>query len=154
MKISKKLTVVAILLSFLIVSNFIAFSLIGKNVVNASSTTDNILLQYEWPQFQGDKSFTRFSDGPAPDAPDILWKTNITGIQSYLTAFNGKVYVCTKTSVYALDRETGAIIWNTTVPAPGRWPVAYKIDNTHMIVGNCSLDPEKGKIQPLRIRMP
>jgi outer membrane protein assembly factor BamB len=104
------------------------------------------LLQYEWPQFQGDSSFTRFSTGPAPEAPDILWKTNITGIQSYVAAFNGKVFVTTKTAVFALDRETGSILWNTTVPAPGPWPAVYKIDETHLVIGNSSLDIDTGRI--------
>ncbi len=76
------------------------------------------MLQYEWPQFQGDSSFTRFSSGPAPEAPDFLWKTNITGIQSYVVAFSGKVFVTTKTTVFALDKETGEILWDTLVPDP------------------------------------
>ena len=49
-------------------------------------------------------------------SPDILWKTTIKGIQSYVTAFNGKVLVTTATNVIALDKDTGAIIWNTTLP--------------------------------------
>jgi len=113
---------------------------------NGNSAKYGNLLQYEWPQLQGDPSFTRFSAGPAPEAPDILWKTNITGIQSYVSAFNGKVFVTTKTTVFALDRETGNIIWNTTVPAPGPWPAVYKIDDAHMVVGNSCLDPETGRI--------
>ena len=75
-----------------------------------------------------------------------MWKANITGIQSYISAFNGKVFVCTKTTVFALDKDTGSIVWSTTVPAPGRWPAVYKIDETHMVVGNSSLDIETGRI--------
>jgi outer membrane protein assembly factor BamB len=115
----------------------------------SASVTGNIsqdLLQYEWPQIQGDASSTRFSAGPSPETGDILWKANITGIQSYISAFNGKLFVCTKTGVYALDKDTGRIIWNTAVPSPGRWPAVYKIDETHMVVGNSSLDIETGKI--------
>jgi len=113
--------------------------------VNDASEYD-ALLQYEWPQLQGDSSFTRFSAGPAPEAPDFLWKTNITGIQSYVSAFNGKVFVTTKTTVFALDRKTGSIVWNATVPDPGPWPAVYKIDNTHMVVGNSCLVSETGSI--------
>jgi outer membrane protein assembly factor BamB len=112
--------------------------------MNAASNVD--LLQYEWPQFQGDSAFTRFSAGPAPETSDILWKTNITGIQSYVSAFDGKVFVTTKTAVFALDRETGSVIWNTTVPAPGPWPAVYKIDDTHLVIGNSSLNIETGRI--------
>ncbi len=41
---------------------------------------------------QGDSLNTRFSAGPAPITSNVLWKANITGIQPYLTAFNGKIY--------------------------------------------------------------
>jgi outer membrane protein assembly factor BamB len=149
MKFTKLLLVIAALILLLIASLFVKDIYFNVNVDKTSSTGtggSDALLQYEWPQLQGDPSFTRFSAGPAPQAPDMLWKTNITGIQSYVTAFNGKVFVTTKTSVFALDRETGSIIWNTTVPAPGLWPAVYKIDDTHLVVGNSSLDVETGRI--------
>lgn len=114
---------------------------------NSSVPPARDLLQYEWPQFAGDSSFTRYSTGPAPEAPDILWKTNVTGIHSYISAFNGKIFVTTNQSaVLALDGETGAIVWDTTVPAPGLWPSVHKIDNNHMIVGNSCLDPNTGQL--------
>jgi outer membrane protein assembly factor BamB len=130
------------------------FSNSGRSSVAASSlpmgsvvsTNDNGLLQYEWPQFQGDSAFTRFSSGPAPEAPDLLWKTNITGIQAYISAFNGKVFVTTNTTVLALDKETGSIVWNITVPALGPWPAVFKIDDSHMVVGSSCLNPETGLI--------
>jgi outer membrane protein assembly factor BamB len=116
----------------------------GNANANVTSETDN-LLQYEWPQLQGNPSFTRFSAGPAPEAPDMLWKMNITGIQSSIVAFNGKVFVVTLTAVFALDRTTGSIIWNTTLPQSD-WLSVYKIDDAHMVVGNSCLDPETGSI--------
>jgi outer membrane protein assembly factor BamB len=106
----------------------------------------DILLQYEWPQSQGDAAFTRFSAGPAPEAPDILWKGNVTGIQPYITAFNGMIFVSTKTAVFALDRETGQILWNTTIPAPGDWPQIFEVDSTHLVAGSSCLDPATGEI--------
>jgi outer membrane protein assembly factor BamB len=154
MRTPKTLLVATVLALLLIVSEFAAISIFSGNAVNVSNApipiagTSNYsdLQQYEWPQFQGDASFTRFSAGPAPDAPDILWKTNITDIQSYISAFNGMVFVTTKTTVFALDTETGSVIWNTTVPAPGRWPAVYKIDDTHMVVGSSCLDIATGRI--------
>jgi hypothetical protein len=100
-----------------------------KNLANAQPivvdpSIDHSLLKYEWPQFQGDSSFTRFSAGPAPEASDILWKADIPGISSYVSAFNGYVYVTTKTEVYALDRTSGDVIWKSSVPAR---PLAFSV---------------------------
>jgi outer membrane protein assembly factor BamB len=154
MRIPKHSAAVAILALLFISSSFAAISTLQGNPVTPSTMLANTsaassygdLLQYEWPQLQGDASFTRFSAGPAPNAPDIMWKTNITGIQSYITAFNGKVFVTNSTTIFALDEKTGSTIWNTTVPAPSRWPTAYKIDDTHMVIGKSCLDPETGSI--------
>ena len=154
MRIPKHSSALAILALLFISSSFVAISTLQGNPDTSSNVLANTsgasryddLLQYEWPQFQGDASFTRFSAGPAPNAPDIMWKTNITGIQSYITAFDGKVFAANSTTIFALDEKTGIIIWNTTVPAPGRWPTAYKIDDTHMVIGKSCLDPETGSI--------
>jgi len=87
----------------------------------------------EWTQINGGPSMTRFAAGTAPNTPNILWKANISGIQPYLTAFNGKIYVCSTTTAYALNQE-GEIVWQTDFPEPTHWPVAYKIDDTHMVI--------------------
>jgi outer membrane protein assembly factor BamB len=154
MRISKHLYAVSALILLLILSDFVVFSNLERSTVDASSALGNVdvtanddnLLQYEWPQFQGDASFTRFSAGPAPDTSAILWKANITGIQSYIAAFDGMIFVCTNTSVVALDKETGNIIWKKAIPMSGTWPVAYKIDNSHMLVESSCLDPKTGNI--------
>jgi len=121
----------------------------GTTLLSTSTNVfdDRIALSaYEWPQFCGDPEFTRFSAGPAPEAPDVLWKAEIPGIQSYISAFNDKIFVTTMTQVYALDGETGETIWNTTVPSPGPWPTVYKIDEKHMVVGSSCFDPETGRL--------
>jgi len=135
MKISKPIKIVGgLLLVVLAISTVLGmvnfFGLTGNT--HAPSETGN-LLQYEWPQLQGNPSFTRFSAGPAPETSDMLWKANITGIQSSIVAFNGKVFVVTLTSVFALDRTTGNVIWNTTLPQSESWLSVYKIDDAHMV---------------------
>jgi outer membrane protein assembly factor BamB len=107
---------------------------------------DDDLLQYEWPQIHGDPGFTRFSEGPAPESSAILWKTTIDGIQSYVTAFNGKVLVTTATNVIALDKDTGVIIWNTSLPGNMRWPAVFKIDEKRLVVAEYCLEIETGEI--------
>ena len=153
MRIRKGCSWFAVVIAFaLLLSEVGVLFPIQGNVANAQAISaengagSESLLQYEWPQFEGGASATRFSAGPGPEAGDIMWRTNITGIQSYLSAFNGKVFVSTRNTVFALDKDTGEIVWSTRVPSPGRWPAVYKIDESHMVVGNHSLDIETGRI--------
>lgn len=153
MRVSKHLYAVSALILLLILSDFVVFSNLGRSAVDASSALGNVdvtanddnLLQYEWPQFQGDSSFTRFSAGPAPDTSNILWKANITGIQPYITAFDGLIFVGTNTSMVAVD-QTGKIVWQTEISMNKTWPIACEIDDSHMIVESSCLDPTTGKI--------
>ncbi len=156
MRISKCVRPIVTIVSALLLTltAFVVFSNSTSSTADTSIGTTNgdeaieygDLLNYEWPQIHGDPAFTRFSAGPAPEAPEILWKTKINDIQSYVAAFNGKVYVTTRTSAIALDKDTGSIIWNTTLPARQRWPTVYEIDDAHLVVGQYCLDPESGKI--------
>ncbi|MCW4034058.1 MAG: PQQ-binding-like beta-propeller repeat protein, partial [Candidatus Bathyarchaeota archaeon] len=129
-------------------SNFVFVS-VQVNTVNAQSdnqTNTQNMLQFEWPQICGGSGTSRFSAGPAPSTSDILWKANITNIQSFITAFNGMVFVCSDSAVIALNRETGKTIWSTPIDMKGTWPMVYKIDSGHMIVESTCLDPQNGDI--------
>ena len=144
---------ISVLIPFLILSSFVALSDSTIRRVNASSmptgnsTTDyGDLLQFEWPQIHGDPGFTRSSEGPAPESPDILWKTTIKDIQSYVTAFNGKVLVTTSTNIIALDKDAGTVIWNTSLPERQRWPAVFKIDETRLVIAKYCLEIETGEI--------
>jgi len=151
MKVPKNPWFIVVLSLLLILSMFAAI-LHLENTVNVSGESTNVsaaretLLQYEWPQFMGDSSFSRFSAGPAPDTSTLLWKANVTGIQTYISAFDGMVFVGTNTSVVALDKDNGKVIWETNIPMPRNWPIAYKIDDSHMVVESSCLDPKTGKI--------
>lgn len=140
--------IVAFVLASLIFSSFMVFSDSAISIVDASTPIYDYgdLLQYEWPQIHSDPEFTRFSEGPAPESSYILWKTTIEGIQSYVTAFNGKVLVTTTTNVIALNKDTGATIWNTTLPSRQRWPAIFKIDETRLVVAQYCLEIETGEI--------
>ena len=142
-KKTKAITVLAILL----VSTVLASVSIYQPSVNAQTSTLSSpnLNQYEWPQFQGDSSFARFSDGPAPNTSNILWETNVTGIQPYLSAFDGFIFLGTNTSIVALSQD-GSVAWQTIIPMNGTWPIAYKIDSSHLVAESSCLDPQTGKI--------
>ena len=151
---TKKLKIMALLVLLLFSSTIFATiptlqtgsnSLVNAQpYTNAASTSSN-LNQYEWPEFQGDSSFSRFSAGPAPTTSSILWKANVEGIQPYIAAFDGMIFVCNLTSVIAVD-QSGNIVWQTAVPMTGNWPVAYEIDSSHMVVENTCLNPQTGNI--------
>jgi outer membrane protein assembly factor BamB len=141
-------TQVAVVLAILLVSSISASIPLLQKSVSAqlnTSITSNLgdFNSYEWSGVQGDSSFTRFSAGPAPDSSNILWKTNITGIQPYIAAFGGLIFASTSNSVVAID-QTGNIVWQTQIPMNRTWPVAYKIDDSHMIVEGTCLDPKTG----------
>ena len=152
MAVPKNLHVIVILAILLVSSFFVLISTLQSNPnnsisaqINANTASTGNLNQYDWPQYQGDSSFTRFSAGPAPSTSSVLWKVNITGIQPYITAFNGMIFVCTNTSVIALD-QTGNIVWETIIPMPTNWPIPYKIDDSHMVVESSCLEPKTGNL--------
>lgn len=144
---------VIVVLALLLVSSVLVSTLalqsypIVKAQASDNTTANNSnLVQYEWPQFMGDSSFSRFSNGPAPDKSDILWTANVTGIQTYISAFDGLIFVGTNTSIIALNQQTGDQVWKTEIPMPRSWPIAYKIDDSHMIVESSCLNPKTGII--------
>jgi outer membrane protein assembly factor BamB len=147
---TQKIKVIAIL-AILFTSLFASVFIQSNNSVNAQTTSNSssgnsTLLQYEWPQFMGDSGFTRLSNGPAPDTSSILWKANVSGIQTYLSAFDGMIFVGTNTSMVALDQQTGEQVWKTDIYMPNTWPIAYKIDESHMVVESSCLDPKTGSL--------
>jgi outer membrane protein assembly factor BamB len=113
--------------------------------INTNTISSSIIDRYEWTQSQGDASFTRFSSGPAPNTPNILWKASIPGIQPYITAFNGMIFVGTNTSMVAVD-QGGNIVWKTAIPMNKTWPIAYKIDDSHLVVESSCLNIMTGQI--------
>ena len=146
LSILKKILVIAILSLLLASSFFASISTLQMNAkAQTSSSATSNLNQYDWPQFQGDESFTRFSAGPAPNMPSILWKANVPGIQPDLTAFDGLIFVGTNTSLVAVN-QAGQIAWSTPIPLNKTWPIAYEIDSSHLVAEGSCLDPSTGKI--------
>ncbi|HLN90129.1 MAG TPA: PQQ-binding-like beta-propeller repeat protein [Candidatus Binatia bacterium] len=149
MAILKKVQVTVVLALLLASSVFASIPLMQKNasaqVNKANASNLGNLDSYEWSGVSGDSSFTRFSAGPAPDTSKVLWKTNVTGIQPYIAAFDGLIFSCTNDSVVALD-QTGKVVWKTPIPMNRTWPVAYKIDDSRLVVEGTCLDAQTGNI--------
>jgi outer membrane protein assembly factor BamB len=135
----------------LIVITLLMFSsfhilLVEQNSATAVTVGSVDLLKFEWPQFNGDSSFTRFSPGPAPSTSTITWQADIANLHSYLAAFDGFVFATTNELVIALKYDTGRIVWEKPVVMNGNWPVAYKLDDTRMLVESTCLETATGNI--------
>jgi eukaryotic-like serine/threonine-protein kinase len=131
MKLEKNKLFAIVIFGFLIISTFsFAFSACVNTLTKAATSND--LSQYEWTSPAASPSRTSFSAGPAPNAPNILWKTKIPGIGGYyMVAFSGKVFAQDATSTYALDATTGAVLWHKALVGS-----VVKIDNTYMVIGS------------------
>jgi len=72
--------------------------------------------RYPWPMFHHDLSHTGYSDSPAPNTNQTLWKYTTDGIvDSSPAVVDGKVYVGSwDNNTYCLDALTGSLIWNYT----------------------------------------
>jgi len=83
MKIPKNPWFAAVLSLLLILSMFGAILTLESTVGVLGESTDvsaapEDLIKYQWAQFMGDSSFSRFSAGPAPGTSDVLWKAKTT----------------------------------------------------------------------------
>lgn len=134
----------------LILVIIIVFSSFALFIVTKNDDTTNMVydpLDYEWPQLNSDLSFTRFSSGPAPSTSEIDWIAQLDDLHSYLTAFDGFVFAVSYTNtVYALYYDTGFTAWSSEIEMKSNWPVAYKLDDTRMLVESTCLETATGKI--------
>jgi outer membrane protein assembly factor BamB len=136
------------ILSFIVIMVlvFSSFTVLLFIQNNAAAFTSVDLLKFEWPQFNGDSSFTRFSPGPAPSSSERAWQADIANLHSYLAAFDGFVFATTNELVIALEYSSGVVVWKKNVEMNGTWPVAYKLDDTRMIVESTCIEIVTGKI--------
>ena len=143
---NKKILATAVLAVFVlsVFASVLTFQM-GARAQTSTVVSNTNLNQYDWPQFQGGESFTRYSAGPAPRTSNILWKANVTGIQPDLTAFDGYIFVGTTNSIVAVNQQ-GQIAWSTVIPMNRTWPIAYEIDSSHLVAEGTCLDPTTGKI--------
>jgi hypothetical protein len=133
---------IAVILLGLMMSSMLMTAMVPSGISNASAqtTAPSDLSQYEWTAPAADASFTRFSAGPAPNSPDLIWNTSINRASGWMAAFNGKVFVTSGTNLIALDGTTGSVVWNVTVPSTAgpanlspESAAVCKLDNTYML---------------------
>ena len=160
MKDAKRIVAtVSITLALLLISSlFLGFSnptsssVPANSVVDASTASPSVnqatdygdVMDYDWPMLGQNEGYTRFSAGPAPDRPDILWEA----LGTVHAAFDGKVFVVRGGGfwmpgfppppppvLYALDPFTGEEIWSTPLDYGSPWgPSVTKIDDDYLFV--------------------
>jgi len=151
--LSKK-SLATIFLSILLVSSiFIVFA--SADIGGEDRTTNDLearvdpvtgvaygdLLQYEWVSAGNGGENTRYSAGPAPNTPTLLWSVTPPsgggGGMSFggclPTAYNGMVLVYAGTNIYAYNATTGDLIFTTAMdgsfPGFGANDDIVKFDN-------------------------
>ena len=112
----------------------------------SNTTTDyGNVMQYEWLETGANSENTRFSAGPGPDRPDVLWSKSSADFYSghgtftgVTYAWDGKIFSFSGSRIGAYDPFTGNLLWNVTMPSgwsaqsgTGGTPQAFRIDNTY-----------------------
>ncbi|MFB3888261.1 MAG: PQQ-binding-like beta-propeller repeat protein [Candidatus Bathyarchaeia archaeon] len=106
----------------------------------AAATVDRAtLLQYENPGQLGNTN-THFTEGPAPNSANVLWKKELTpAMGNNPIAHNGMIIITQGSRVVAMDGFTGDTVWNVSAPnvASGRGSITaaymFALDNTRMV---------------------
>jgi outer membrane protein assembly factor BamB len=151
METSKRIVaIITLVLALLMFSlPFIGFSNSTPITANVQQHVDPVtgqpygnLLQYEWTSLGGNSENTRYSAGPAPNRPDVLWTFDrpdgnpLTGAP--ITAFDGKVFTYGTQGgamLYAVDPFDGSMIYeapmNGTPIGFGTGSI-FKVDDTYM----------------------
>ena len=101
------------------------------------------IMQYEWRTGGANENQDDFSAGPAPNTPNILWKTPTSAFGSYVTVFNGKAFIVEgggffgggASSLVAFDPFTGQKLYSATLKGSGNGGGGVtKIDETYLYV--------------------
>jgi outer membrane protein assembly factor BamB len=101
-----------------------------------------------WPMFMHDYRNTGYSPSAAPDSPHLLWTFDTEQrLFSSPVVYNGTVYQGGRGYLFALDAETGEILWSSRLPVVGSTPI---VTEEYLYVGTCNgmaaLNSENGEL--------
>jgi outer membrane protein assembly factor BamB len=115
----------------------IAVMLVGGVIPYLALGDDSHVYKDEdWPMFMHDYQNTGYSGSAAPDSLYLLW-TFDTGQRLFASPVvcNGTVYQAGRGSLFALDSETGDLIWSSELPVVGSTPF---VAGDSLYVGTCN----------------
>jgi len=121
---------------FPVLSSNVATGLVVNQLVYGDASTYGDLSLYDWPSGRGNPSNTGFSDGPAPNAPDVAWRFSAAGISGTTAIFNGLAFAQSSNTLYAVNAYTGKLVWQTPInSSAGVARVGpTQIDDTYLLV--------------------
>jgi outer membrane protein assembly factor BamB len=144
---NKTISDVAVILLTLLMLSSALFVFSDSTMPTTKALTANDLLQYEYPKLAADPSNTYFTAGPAPNAPNLQWRTTLpTVLHSQILALGGLLvvsdvpqgYASKAGTLYALDPATGKIVWSRPTIGTQSITSIFGIDDTYMVYGsNC-----------------
>jgi len=83
------------------------------------SPSDQIDLHVDWPKFHHDNALSGYSVSTAPNTNTTLWTYNTSAaVASSPAIVDGKLYIGSNVTLFALNAQTGVSIWNYTTAAP------------------------------------
>ncbi len=119
---------------------FLAVSLLMSQLTMHHRNTAQNLLQYDG-QIHGDPD----SHGTQMDlhlSPRRFGKTTVENIEATLQHSTEK-YSSQHPQRSCSDKDTGEIIWNTTLPSTQRWPAVFKIETHTLLSDLTALKPKQ-----------
>ena len=89
-----------------------------------------------WPMFMHDYKNTGYSPSAAPDTPHLLWTFDTEQrLFGSPIVYDSTVYQVGRGFLFALDAETGDILWSSRVPVVGSTPF---VTEEYLYVGTCN----------------
>ena len=134
MENSKSIKIAIALLTMLLVSSSLVLVANTITVTPVAANDYGDIMQYDWPVSGHDSQNTRASPGPGPNRGDLLWTfSGLSGAPP--VAFDGHIWVYSRSTLYALDPLTGEEDYsgplNGTPAGFGSGEVA-KLDDTYL----------------------
>jgi outer membrane protein assembly factor BamB len=137
----KKILKILVTTLFAVLMLTSCFALFAIAQPTSTATTNEDIMQYDWPEGGYNEGNTGYNLGPAPDTPNVRWKAATQG-SGMVSVFNGKAYVITGsvigstlgTNVQAFDAMTGQSLWIAQTPLAMKGVCGiYKLDENYLL---------------------
>jgi outer membrane protein assembly factor BamB len=130
-------TIAAIALILMMSLSMFSFASDTGVTTQSEVTPTADVMQYEWPHGADNVAGDRYSAGPGPNSPDLVYKTYYRGIGSEVTTWDGKAFARgNNNNVVCFDALTGKLLWESpggAYPMYGFMPSVQVVDDNYLI---------------------